>query len=234
MLFAEHQGFWLNSLLTITWKKCAAVLADSAEDLQDAQRTVLSRIARVYRNSNQPLYFAWAKEHAPAGVHTHFWLHLAPARFMDERKRLLDTLAALLQPQGCGIDLRGDELNGRPGYRKRHEMCRQILYATKNLTPQARARAGNGSLVQVREYLALDAAARQAGLRRSSTPIPSSWPSWGKVTGASETLGPKARATRGWKELTTIDDLRDAIWRGFSPLNDPSSPPAPPCRRRTG
>lgn len=235
-LFTEWEGIRLGCFVSITWNKCAAnpdLLPPSTASLREK---VLDRVSRVFGEQGFPVRSAWWQECAPRmGEHLHIHMHLPQGRDAVAKKVMLDVLAHILKPGPCGVDFGWHEKSQVAGYRSRREMKRQVIYAIKNLCPIERARLPDGTLVNVREYLDLAEAAASAGLKKLGDPQPMPAGFKGKIAGASQNVGPQARTAAGWIDLTTLPELRDAIWKGYSPLNDAAKPPQParrPLRRQ--
>jgi hypothetical protein len=231
-LFSEWLGRRFGCLVTITWKQCnvsADMLPPSTANLQEH---VFDRLTRVFRQAGLPFQACWWHEYAvKMKHHLHAHIHLPPGSDAVARARVIDTLNQALKPDPCGTDFGWHGKLDIAGYTKRHEMKRQVIYAIKNLSPTQRARLPDGTMVNIRDYLDLAGAA--AVVRRNPLGAPQPMPPGfrGKLVGASQNVGPKARAAAGWIELTTLPDLRAAIWAGYSPLNDAVTPPQPAKRK---
>lgn len=231
-LFAERQGIWLNALLTMTWEKTTRFVTGEEREIAALSSEALYGLRKVFARDGRPLHCVWVKERAPTrrtGDHVHALLHLDPARFADDGRKVLRYLRSRHGFLEHGVDLRA-HTDGGPGYRTRSEIARQIIYLVKNLDPDARIARATGELVVLRDFLDLDHAAWQAGLKQLASPEPGLGRAWGKTVGTSQNLARSARADAGWIDITSPEDLRDALWKGYSPLNDPHFPPAPPDR----
>lgn len=231
-LFTEWEGTRFGCLVTITWNKCGStpdLLPRSAATLQEK---VLDRVRRVFGDRDLPLRFVWWHEcGSRMGEHLHIHMHLPQGLDAVARQVILDELDRVLKPNACGVDFSWHGKSQVAGYRTRWEIKRQVIYAIKNLCPSERARLPDGQMVNVREYIDLAGAAARVLRIPLGDPEPMPAGFKGKMTGASQNVGPQARAAAGWIELTSLPDLQAAIWLGYSPLNDAVQPPQPAKRK---
>lgn len=238
-LFAEHQGHWLNTLITITWSKMPTFIGRDPDELQHCVRTAIKTLTDAHGGRGMPLSYAWVKELGATcrtGLHVHIYAHLPPPHYRELVADTRERIRVRFDLADCGVQV-SDGPWGKPGYRTRKEIKRQLIYAIKGLGPDERISMPSGEKRDLRWYLDMHRAAAAAGLRANIDPVPAPWSTWGKAVGCSNSLGPAAREAAGWNELTTPQDLREAFWQGYSLLNDPAAPPDPwrrlPIMRRS-
>ena len=201
--FAAGRGKPLNAFLTLHWE--LAGYGEDADHQQIHDQLISQRLHHWLTRHHIPVAFIWVREKGlRKGVHTHLHLHLpreqgsfkpAPEWMSRLGRFLTESGRFQLQPG------RADFPVVVKASWTEEASCKLLRYLGKNLDPTSRALEA-GRMVPI---------AGACGIRPElSLPVP------GKLCGASKSIGPSARRKVGWREMTSLTELRR-----YLPLSKP-------------
>jgi hypothetical protein len=191
--FAKEMKSPLNAQLTVFWKNNRSYRRKGWQKMDEQ----LIRLMRVYlERDGVALTYAYLRENVVGrGPHTHFLIHLAPARWGSLASGLTKHLTTGLgfAPQGEVVGpkpilITGDKFGSR-GMKTDSQIGGLVRYLSKSMDPGEAM--GDQPLV---EYLGIDTKPHApVACRRIS---------------ASMTIGPSARRRAGWQEIADVGALR--------------------------
>lgn len=192
--FMSHQLRPTPMHLTIRWSKCGLF---NARDWMEVQGRLLDKMTRWLKRNGIIAVFMWAREvGGKMGANTHVLLHLPPKHWVAFMTFM--TLTGQFDqrgdPSGTGLHLTG----GVFGMMRRSMSAGVVQYMLKGLDPNINVRS-DGKIAPLMDALGVD----DRGERRL--------PIAGKRIGTSASIGATRRASMGWPELSTPEELHAAL-----------------------
>ncbi|MDB5244057.1 MAG: hypothetical protein JWP57_4683 [Spirosoma sp.] len=192
--FLSHQVRPCLAHVTIRWDKSALF---HPRDWLAVQGRLLDKATRWLRRNGIIVAYLWVREIGKRfGPHTHLLIHLPPNHWQGFKTFLGEAgqFDLVADPSGDALHLAG----GRFGMRSPMMASGVLRYMLKGLDPDTHVRS-DGRVISLPAALGVD----DRGEKRQ--------PIAGKRCGVSGTIGATRRASMGWVELHTPEELHAAL-----------------------